>query len=81
MNVTIVDTPGFGADIDEIKMSNFFKEMKNLLTLEVQTADAIVLHFKSEGFTRFDKYLKNGILELTHILGVGAWKNMIINVG
>ena len=81
MKVTIVDTPGFGADINEIEMSEIFKEMKNLLVLEIQTADAIILNFKSEGFTRFDRYLKNGILELTHRLGAGIWKNMIINVG
>ena len=81
MDVTIVDTPGFGADITQAENSKIFKEMKNVLTMDVQTADAIVLHFKSIGLTRFDQSLKDGIIELTNLLGSGAWKNLIINVG
>lgn len=81
VDATIVDTPGFGDSQGKEVQEKLIEEMMKVLNTEIQTAGAIVLQIKGQGFARMDNAMHSTLKMMTALFGSGVWEKLIINIG
>ena len=55
--------------------------MNDFLDHRIQSAHAIILQIKGQGFNRIDDSMHSMLREMTSLFGEDVWDRIIINIG